>query len=53
MELTRSERMEYKRVKVTLGALQRRLNRKEERQLDKLRRLKREAKQMERRAGNE
>jgi len=52
MELTRTERTEYKRIKATLESLQRRINRKEERELDKARRLKREAKQMERRAEN-
>ena len=53
MEQTREERQEYKRIKANLEALQRRLNRKEERKLDKARRLKREAKEMERRAGND
>ena len=53
MELSREERKEYKRIKANLEALQRRLNRKQEKAEQKERRLLREAKIQERRAVND
>lgn len=52
MELSKQERKEYKRIKANLEALQRRLNRKQEKAEQKERRLLREAKQTEREIGS-
>jgi len=53
MELTKQERKEYKRIKANLEALQRRLNRQQEKKEQKERRLLREAKFQERRVVND